>query len=187
MSNTEITAETPAGNRAGPHGESAYVLVIGSASVDVSVMTANLPQPGETVVVVGVGGIGASAVQGARLAGAETIVAIDPVSFKREQAVRFGAHATFTSMEEAHDPIRTMTRGRMAHKVIMAMGVGRGDLMDQALGLTAKLGRVVVTNIHPYAENRVSMNLSNLTGMEKQVVGSLFGSANPRADIPKLL
>ncbi len=85
------------------------------------------------------------------------------------------------------DPIRELTRGRMAHKVIMAMGVGRGDLMDQALGLTAKLGRVVVTNIHPYAENQVSMNLSNLTGMEKQVVGSLFGSANPRADIPKLL
>ena len=142
---------------------------------------------GETVVVVGVGGIGASAVQGARLAGAETIVAIDPVSFKREQAVRFGAHATFTSMEEAHDPIRTMTRGRMAHKVIMAMGVGRGDLMDQALGLTAKLGRVVVTNIHPYAEKEVSLRMADLTGMEKQVVGSLFGSANPRSDIPKLL
>ncbi len=142
---------------------------------------------GETVVVVGAGGIGSSAVQGARLAGAETIVAVDPVAFKRDQAIRFGAHATFASMEEAHDPIRQMTRGRMAHKVIMAMGVGRGDLMDQALGLTAKLGRVVVTNIHPYTENRVSMNLSNLTGMEKQVVGSLFGSANPRADIPKLL
>ena len=142
---------------------------------------------GDTVVVVGVGGIGASAVQGARLAGAETIVAVDPVAFKREQAARFGAHATFASMEEARDPIRKMTRGRTTHKVIMAMGVGRGDLMDQALGLTAKLGRVVVTNIHPYAENQVSMNLSNLTGMEKQVVGSLFGSANPRADIPKLL
>ena len=142
---------------------------------------------GETVVVVGVGGIGASAVQGARLAGAQAVVAVDPVAFKRERAVGFGAHVAFASMEEAHDPIREMTRGRMAHKVIMAMGVGRGDLMDQALGLTAKLGRVVVTNIHPYAENQVSMNLSNLTGMEKQVVGSLFGSANPRADIPKLL
>jgi Zn-dependent alcohol dehydrogenase len=90
-------------------------------------------------------------------------------------------------MEEAHGPIRGLTKGRMAGKVIMAMGVGRGDLMNQALGLTAKLGRVVVTNIHPYAENEVTMNLSNLTGMEKQVVGSLFGSANPRADIPRLL
>ncbi len=144
-------------------------------------------RPGDTVVVVGVGGIGASAVQGARLAGAETIVAIDPVPYKRERAVGFGADATFASMEEAYGPIRGLTKGRMAGKVIMAMGVGRGDLMNQALGLTAKLGRVVVTNIHPYAENEVTMNLSNLTGMEKQVVGSLFGSANPRADIPRLL
>jgi len=151
-----------------------------------AVYAANV-RAGETVVVVGVGGIGASAVQGARLAGAGTIVAVDPVAFKRDQAVRFGAHATFGSMAEAHGAIREMTRGRMAHKVIMAIGVGRGDLMDQALGLTAKLGRVVVTNIHPHAENLVSMNLSNLTGMEKQVVGSLFGSANPRADIPNLL
>ena len=144
-------------------------------------------RPGDTVVVVGTGGIGSSALQGARLAGAETVIAIDPVPFKREQAARFGAHLTFASMEEAKLPIRELTKGRMAHKVIMAMGVGRGELLNQALGLTAKLGRVVITNIHPYAENDVSMNLSNLTGMEKQVVGSLFGSANPRSDIPKLL
>jgi NDMA-dependent alcohol dehydrogenase len=144
-------------------------------------------RPGDTVVVVGAGGIGSSAIQGARLAGAETIVAIDPVPYKRERAGGFGADVVFASMEEARGPIAELTRGRMARKVIMAMGVGRGDLMNQALGLTAKLGRVVVTNIHPYLENEVSMNLSNLTGMEKQVVGSLFGSANPRADIPKLL
>jgi S-(hydroxymethyl)glutathione dehydrogenase/alcohol dehydrogenase len=144
-------------------------------------------RPGDTVVVVGAGGIGSSAIQGARLAGARTVVAVDPVPFKRERAAGFGAGATFASMEEARGPLREMTRGRMANQVIMAMGVGRGDLMNQALGLTAKLGRVVVTNIHPYAEQEVSMNLSNLTGMEKQVVGSLFGSANPRADIPRLL
>jgi NDMA-dependent alcohol dehydrogenase len=144
-------------------------------------------RPGETVVVVGVGGIGASALQGARLAGAETIIAIDPIGFKRQKATEFGADATFASMKEAFVPVKERTRGRMANKVIMAMGVGRGDQMNQALNLTAKLGRVVVTNIHPYTENQVSMNLSNLTGMEKQVVGSLFGSANPRADIPKLL
>ena len=144
-------------------------------------------RPGDTVVVVGVGGIGAAAVQGARLAGAETIVAIDPVAYKRERAIGFGADATFATMEDAHAPIAELTRGRMARKVIMAMGVGRGDVMDQALGLTAKLGRVVVTNIHPRAENQASMNLGNLTAMEKQVVGSLFGSANPRADIPQLL
>jgi len=144
-------------------------------------------RPGDTVVVVGIGGIGASALQGARLAGAEAVVAIDPVEFKRQQAVGFGADATFPSMEEAYSPLKEMTRGRMADKVIMAMGVGRGDLMNQALDLVAKRGRVVVTNIHPGAENDVTLNLCGLTLMEKQIVGTIFGSANIRYDIPKLL
>jgi S-(hydroxymethyl)glutathione dehydrogenase/alcohol dehydrogenase len=46
---------------------------------------------------------------------------------------------------------------------------------------------VVVTNIHPALEMSASMSLLDLTLMEKQVVGSLFGSGNPRADIPKLI
>ncbi|MEI8264026.1 MAG: NDMA-dependent alcohol dehydrogenase [Actinomycetes bacterium] len=143
--------------------------------------------PGDTVVIVGVGGIGASALQGAKLAGAETIIAVDPVEFKRQKATEFGADMVAPSMKEAFPLVQEITKGRMANKVIMAMGVGHGDSFNEALELTAKLGRVVVTNIHPYSENQVTMNMSNLTGMEKQVVGSLFGSANPRADIPKLL
>jgi S-(hydroxymethyl)glutathione dehydrogenase/alcohol dehydrogenase len=143
--------------------------------------------PGDTVVVVGIGGIGSSAVQGARLAGAETIVAIDPVEFKRQKAKEFGAHATFSSMVEALEPVRELTRGRMANKVIMAMGVGRGDLFSQAMDLTAKRGSVVVTNIHPVSETQITISMAMLTGWEKHVVGSLFGSANPRVDIPHLL
>ncbi len=144
-------------------------------------------RPGDTVIVVGVGGIGSAAIQGARLAGAETIVAVDPVESKRDRAKGFGAHVVAASMQEAMEPVKELTRGRMANKVIMAMGVGRGDQLDQAMALTAKLGRVVVTNIHPYAEQQVNLRLSDLTSWEKQLVGSLFGSANPRADIPKLL
>ena len=55
-------------------------------------------QPGDTVAVVGVGGLGSNAVQGARLAGARNIVAIDPVEFKREKAGEFGATHTATSL-----------------------------------------------------------------------------------------
>jgi S-(hydroxymethyl)glutathione dehydrogenase/alcohol dehydrogenase len=66
------------------------------------------------------------------------------------------------------------------------MGVGSGALMAEAMALASKRGRVVVTNIHPAMEMGVTMNLLDVTLMEKQVVGSLFGSGNPRADIPKL-
>ncbi len=142
---------------------------------------------GETVVVVGIGGIGANSIQGARLAGAKHIVAVDPIEFKREKAIEFGATHTASSIEEAIGLLGGITWGTMANKVIMTMGVGSGELMVQALAMAGKRGRIVVTNIHPATELSVSMSLLDLTLMEKQVIGSLFGSGNPRADIPKLL
>lgn len=143
--------------------------------------------PGDTVVVVGIGGIGANAVQGAKLAGAKRVVAVDPVEFKREKAMEFGATHTAASMAEALPLLQDITWGTMANKVIMTMGVGSGAVMHEALALTAKRGRVVVTNIHPAMEFSANISLLDMTLMEKQVVGSLFGSGNPRADIPKLL
>ena len=144
-------------------------------------------RPGDIVCVVGVGGIGANAIQGAKLAGAKQIWAIDPVEYKREKAMEFGATHTAASMAEAMEPLGAASWGTMANKVIMTMGVGSGEVLIEALALTAKRGRVVVTNIHPAMEMSANVSLLDLTLMEKQVVGSLFGSGNPRADIPKLL
>jgi NDMA-dependent alcohol dehydrogenase len=144
-------------------------------------------RPGDNVAVIGIGGIGASAIQGARLAGAEKIFAIDPVELKRTLAPTFGATHVSPSIADAFGLIQQETWGQMCNKVICCLGVGSGALMTSILALTAKRGRVVVTNIHPAAEDSVSMSLLDLTLMEKQVVGSLFGSANMRADIPKLL
>lgn len=144
-------------------------------------------RPGDTVAVVGVGGIGANALQGARLAGAERIIAIDPLASKRERARAFGATHVAESLEAAVPLVTDLTLGRMANQVIMTMGVGDGQLLAAALAITAKRGRVVITNIHPATEISAAVSLLDLTLMEKQVVGSLFGSANPRADIPKLI
>jgi NDMA-dependent alcohol dehydrogenase len=144
-------------------------------------------RPGDNVAVIGIGGIGTAALQGARLAGAEKIFAIDPVPLKRDLAPKFGATHTAESIEAAFGLIQQETLGRMCDKVICAMGLGRGDLMASILALCAKRGRVVVTNIHPAAETAVNLSLLELTLMEKQIVGSLFGSANMRYDIPHLL
>jgi S-(hydroxymethyl)glutathione dehydrogenase/alcohol dehydrogenase len=142
---------------------------------------------GDVVAVVGVGGIGINAVQGAVAAGAEYIVAVDPVAFKREQAVAFGAtHAVATSGEAAA-LISELTRGRMAQVCVNTMGIGEGDQIGASLALVGKRGRVVVTNLHRAAETTVAMSALDLTLFEKQVHGSLFGSSNPRADIPRML
>jgi S-(hydroxymethyl)glutathione dehydrogenase/alcohol dehydrogenase len=143
--------------------------------------------PGDVVAVVGIGGIGANAIQGARIAGAKKIIAIDPLENKREKAMEFGATHTAASMTEALPLLQEITYGRMADKVIMTMGVGSGAVLGEALAIAAKRGRVVVTNIHPALEMSATVSLLDLTLMEKQVVGALFGSGNPRYDIPKLL
>ena len=115
------------------------------------------------------------------------IFAIDPVQLKRDLAPTFGATHVAPSIEEAFGLIQQETWGHMCDKVICAMGVGSGGMMDSILNLAAKRGRVVVTNIHPFNETDVTMNLMMLTIYEKQVVGSIFGSANIHSDIPKLL
>jgi len=144
-------------------------------------------RPGDNVAVIGVGGIGAAAVQGAKLAGARNIVAIDPVEFKREQAEKFGATHTAASIGEAYDLIQKVTWGRMCDKIICCMGVGEGEQIAPIMTLCAKRGRVVVTNIHSVSETSIDISLVDLTLMEKQLVGSIFGSANPQSDIPRLL
>jgi S-(hydroxymethyl)glutathione dehydrogenase/alcohol dehydrogenase len=144
-------------------------------------------QPGDTVAIVGIGGIGANAVQGAKLAGARVIAAIDPVEFKREKAMEFGATHTHASIDEALGAMPETTWNRGFDKVIMTMGVGNGDALGQAFWLGGKRSKIVVTNIHPTSETSIAVPALFLTVLEKQLIGSLFGSANPRKDIPKLL
>ncbi len=116
-------------------------------------------QPGDTVVVVGVGGIGINAVQGAKMAGAKRIIAIDPVEFKREKAMEFGATHTFSSMEEALPAVQEITWGQMADQVIMTPGVMYGDLMQLGMSLTTKGGTLVVTAVAPMTQTHSAVNL----------------------------
>ncbi len=143
--------------------------------------------PGDTVVVVGIGGIGINAVQGAAMAGARRVVAVDPIEFKREKAMEFGATETFASMEEALPAVTELTHGMMADKVIMTPGVLYGDLMALGTQLAGKGGTIVVTGIAPMTQTESSVNLFELAMWNKEIKGTIFGSLNPRADIPRLL
>ncbi len=142
---------------------------------------------GESVVVVGAGGVGMNAVQGAALSGARHVIVVDPVEFKREQSQIFGATHTASSIEEATQLVMDITWGAMADKVIVTMGVGDGKILESIMTLCAKGGRVVYTNVAGINATEVNLNLFNLTLLEKSLVGSIFGSANPRRDIPRLL
>ncbi len=144
-------------------------------------------RPGDTVVVVGVGGVGINAVQGAHMVGARHVVAVDPVEFKRKTALDFGATHTAASMEEALPVVTDLTRGQMADVVILVPSVMYGDLMADALTLTGKDGTCVVTGVAPQSQTECSINLFELAMWQKEVRGVVFGAANPRFDIPNLL
>jgi S-(hydroxymethyl)glutathione dehydrogenase/alcohol dehydrogenase len=144
-------------------------------------------QPGDTVVVVGIGGIGINAVQGARMAGAKRIIAVDPVEFKREKALEFGATHVVASMAEALPLVQQLTYGQLADRVILTPSVLHGELLGEGLSLTGKGGTCVVTAIAPIMQTTANINLFELAMWNKEVKGTIFGSCNPRFDIPNLL
>ena len=144
-------------------------------------------RPGDNVAVIGIGGIGINAVQGARAAGAKRVIAIDPVEFKRETAMEFGATHTYSSIDEAIAAVPDLTWGDMCDRVVLSAGVVEGEMIEPALNLTAKRGTLVVTGLGPMLANDVQMNLFMLSMMNKEVKGTIFGSTNPRAQIPNLL
>ncbi|NKS72431.1 NDMA-dependent alcohol dehydrogenase [Rhodococcus hoagii] len=142
---------------------------------------------GDTVVVVGVGGIGINAVQGAAHAGARFVVAIDPVKFKRDKAVEFGATHTFASLEEALEPVRDLTWGKLADVTILTVGHLEGEMVAPALTITGKAGQVVVTSLGNALDKSASINLFELTLYQKRLQGAIFGGIGPREQIPRLL
>jgi S-(hydroxymethyl)glutathione dehydrogenase/alcohol dehydrogenase len=144
-------------------------------------------QPGEDVVVIGTGGVGMNAVQGAAMAGARYVVAVDLVEFKREQAMRFGATHAAASIEEAAGLVSQITWGRNADKVILTVGLAEGSMIAPMMAMVKKGGRAVVTAVAPMYALDAQLSLFDLAMQQKQLVGTIFGSANPRFDIPRLL
>jgi S-(hydroxymethyl)glutathione dehydrogenase/alcohol dehydrogenase len=151
-----------------------------------AVNTANV-RPGDTVVVIGLGGIGSGAVQGARLAGAEHIVVIEPVEDKHERAIQFGATHFVTSMPEAMALVAELTKGVMADSALLTVGLLEGSMIEDALNIVRKGGAAVVTALASMSDVTPTLPLMMFTLFQKRLLGSLYGEANPRNDIPRLL
>ncbi len=141
---------------------------------------------GDTTVVVGAGGIGTAAIQGARISGAARIVAVDPVAFKRESAPAFGATHTAATAEEAIELVRDLTRGVMADAVVVSPSmIGEADV-GTALQLTRKGGTCVLTGLPSPRLSSIAVALQDFILMNKTLCGTMFGSCNPKSDIPLL-
>ncbi|MCU1617095.1 MAG: NDMA-dependent alcohol dehydrogenase [Frankiales bacterium] len=144
-------------------------------------------RPGENVVVMGAGGVGMNAVQGAASAGAKRVFVIDPEARKREWAMTLGATHAYASVEEAAGPINELTWGRMAEKTIITVGDIQGEDIAAAMSLTGKGGRAVVTGLGNVFNVDVKLSLFDLTLLQKDLQGAIFGGLSPRFAIPTLL
>lgn len=144
-------------------------------------------RPGQTVAVFGVGGIGINAVQGARQAGAQYVLAIDPQALKRKMALDLGATHAFATAAEAIAAITELTRGRMADAAILTPGIMTSAIVHDGYASVGKNGTVVLTALNAHDAITVELPGTMLTTYRKTLRGSLFGDCNPTTDIPRLL
>ncbi|GAA4387361.1 NDMA-dependent alcohol dehydrogenase [Tsukamurella soli] len=143
-------------------------------------------RPRDTALVVGVGGVGINAVQGAHHAGAAHVVAVDPVAFKRDEALKLGASHAFASIAEAMPFIHSVTNGQGADSAVITVGVVDGALIAETFSAVRKEGRVALVSI---GQNEPGIPISplELVVYAKTLRGVLFGNCNPTNDIPALL
>ncbi len=146
--------------------------------------TAAVP-PGASVVVIGAGGVGLNTVQGARIVGAERIIALDPVAEKRDAALAFGATDALDPLSADPGPgVRALTGGRGADFVFVS--VGAKTAIEQGLALLRKGGSLVIVGM-PASGVTIDLDPTTLAAYGQRVLGSKMGSARIAVDIPYLV
>jgi len=144
-------------------------------------------RPGDTTVVYGIGGVGINAVQGAVFAGAQNVIAVDPLANKREMAARLGATHTAADAETAQAIITEVTRGVGADEALITAGVVTEEVIAAAFAAIRKRGTVVITGLAGPGKKTIQLPSFELTLFEKRIQGALFGGGNPFDEIPRLL
>jgi len=139
---------------------------------------------GRSVAVFGCGGVGLNVIQGAAIAGAEPIIAIDIRDNKLEMAEAFGATHTINSAQvEPVEAIRELTDGKGVHYAFEAIGLVP-EPYKQAILCTRRRGLTVFVGHGP---DNMPLDLdSKILAPEKMVIGSMYGSCNPRLDFPRI-
>lgn len=142
---------------------------------------------GDSVIIYGIGGLGINAVQGAVYAGAKNVLVVDPLEFKRNEALKFGATHAFADAASAQETLTELTWGQGADQALILVGTVDEDVVAAATAAIGKGGTVVITGLADPSKLTVHVSGTDLTLNQKTIKGSLFGSANPQYDIVKLL
>lgn len=140
-------------------------------------------KPGSSVVVIGCGAVGLSAIQGARLANASVIVGVDINPLKLQWATTMGAtHVADANQEDPVTVVRKLTKGRGADTAIEA--AGQNITLRQTLEASRPGARVVILGKTPFGQE-ISLPFNLLMG-EREIVRTSYGMSRPRLDFPTL-
>jgi S-(hydroxymethyl)glutathione dehydrogenase/alcohol dehydrogenase len=141
--------------------------------------------PGSSVAVVGCGGVGQSVIQGARIAGAARIFAVDPIELKRKAAEQQGATDLIDPADgEPAAQIKALTGGRGSDYAFEVLG--RPDTMSQAINTARRGGTVVIVGM-PKWDDRIDLSAFQLFYDSKKLLGCVAGSAQVQRDVPRLV
>ncbi len=142
-------------------------------------------KPGATVAVIGCGGVGQSVIQGARIAGASRIFAIDPVELKRKTAEQFGATDLIDPAQgDPIEQVRAATGGYGADYAFEVIGLP--ETIQQAFHTARRGGTVVVVGM-PRWDAQVTLPGMSMFMDNKQILGCMYGSAQVRRDFPRFV
>lgn len=140
-------------------------------------------KPGTSVAVIGCGGVGLSIIQGARIQGATTIIAIDPMEEKRQLAMQLGATHTIDPFnEETHKVVKKLAGGGV-HYAFEALG--KTQTIEQTWKLIRPTGEAIIVGVANLKE-QVELSVGGLLA-EYSIKGSVYGSCNPREYLPQLV
>jgi S-(hydroxymethyl)glutathione dehydrogenase / alcohol dehydrogenase len=142
-------------------------------------------RPGESVAIIGAGGVGLNAIQGARLAGAATIVAIDVRESKAPAAMQFGAtHFVDARQADAVEMVRVLSGGRGVDHAILT--VGNAEAAAQGLALVRHGGTLTLVGM-PSIDATMPLNIWEVVARSQRIIGSSMGSTLLRIDVPRLV
>ncbi len=140
--------------------------------------------PGSFVVVLGAGGVGLNVVQGARLAGAAKVIAVDPDQRRLDASLRLGASAAVAVGDDVRDKVRAGREGEMADYGFVATAAV--SAIETGFELLARMGTLVLVGMPPSGA-RVSLDPVMVASAGQRILGSKMGSARPARDIPALV
>ena len=140
-----------------------------------AVLNAGQPRPGDTVAVVGMGGVGMAALLTALAHDDVRVIAVDQVPDKLERARALGAHAAFSPDEAGEEKAR-----------IVIEAAGHPSALETAIGLTAPGGRTITVGL-PHPDARITLSPLGFVAEGRSLIGSYLGSAVPARDIPRFV